>query len=296
MKKILFALLLLVVSQGAFAQKTINGRVINAESGLGMAGVTILVKGAKTGTVTNPNGNFTMNVPNDAIIAVSFVGFKSVEIPVGNQTRFEISLQPDAKSNETVVTALGITRETKEVPLIVDGRPVRGILIDSMGIVRELWTTTEELATRELQREQMRQAMEKAIERGEEFLRRTQIIAAPNILRAEGHTLWADNFSISRTLNDNSHTEEHSFNLDKTAKSMILSVVGNCTAGEIRIKILTPNGQVYSETIIDAQGNMNWRRTITISETENQDKIGDWKCQVSTNNATGNYRIAVQVN
>jgi len=262
MKKsiILFALLLFAISQGVYAQRTITGNVISIEDGLAMPGVHVAVKGRAMTTATNMEGNFTLNVLDDATIVVSFMGFKTIEIPVGNHTRFDIGLQPDAQSDETVVRAVGVPRNNERVV--------------------------------EVQMEQMRQAMERT-----EEIRRSQIIAAPNILMFDGHALWADNFDlINRTLNDSSHTEEHSFNLDKTAKSMVMSVVGNCAAGEIRIKILTPNGQVYSETIIDAQGNMTWRRTITISETENQDKIGDWKCQVSTRNATGNYRIAVQVN
>ena len=73
MRKIttLLALLLFVVSQGAFAQRTITGRVISGEDGLGMPGVTVLVKGTTMGTATDFNGNFTLNVPNDATIQVS---------------------------------------------------------------------------------------------------------------------------------------------------------------------------------------------------------------------------------
>jgi len=116
MRKIttLLALLLFVVSQGAFAQRTITGTVISNEDGLGMPGVTVLVKGTTVGTSTDINGNFSLNVPNDATIVVSFMGFKTIEQPVGNQTRFNFTLEPDVLTlGDVVVTALGIQRETK---------------------------------------------------------------------------------------------------------------------------------------------------------------------------------------
>jgi hypothetical protein len=185
------------------------------------------------------------------------------------------------------------------------------IRAESIPISQETRREMEERVARErqtieLQVEQMRQTAEtyrQSVEVQREQMR--QLAEEQNRLRAStpsvrfqfnNVSIGASRLDLSRTVNDSSFTEEYSFNIEKTAKSVILSVSGNCTAGEIRIKILTPNGQVYSETLIDASGNMNWRRTITISETENQDKTGGWKCQVTTRNATGNYNISVQVN
>ena len=91
----LFALLLLFASQGTFAQRTITGKVISGEDGLAMPGVRVEVKGTRTGTATDSDGNFTLDVPNDATIVVSFMGFKSVEMTVGNLIQFTIILQPD---------------------------------------------------------------------------------------------------------------------------------------------------------------------------------------------------------
>ena len=62
-----------------------------------------------------------------------------------------------------------------------------------------------------------------------------------------------------------------------------MSVMGDCKAGEIRIKIIMPNGKNYSDIVIDEFGNLNWRKSFTISETENQDKTGEWKFQISIN-------------
>ena len=68
----------------------------------------------------------------------------------------------------------------------------------------------------------------------------------------------------------------------KHAKSVVMSVMGDCKSGEIRIKIVMPNGKNYSDILIDESGNLNWRKSFTISETENQDKTGDWKFQISS--------------
>jgi hypothetical protein len=115
MRKIttLLALLLFAVTQGAFAQKTITGKVISSEDELGMPGVPVVVKGTTVGTATDIDGNFTLSVPNDAAtIVVSYMGYKTVELPVGTQTRFDITLDPDAIAlGDVVVTALGIQRE-----------------------------------------------------------------------------------------------------------------------------------------------------------------------------------------
>ena len=144
----------------------------------------------------------------------------------------------------------------------------------------------------EVQRETQRQAMEAQRETQRQVME-VQREAQRQAMEAQSQV---ETFNLSKNINRNTSSEEYSFNVSKTAKTVIMSVSGNCRGGEMRIKIFLPNGQVYSESMIDASGNMNWRRTITISETENQDKTGSWKCQVSTSNATGNYRISVQVN
>ena len=108
MKKIIIILVILLFAalQGALAQRTITGKVINEEDGLGINGVSVVVKGTTVGTVTGSDGNFTLTVPNDAIIVISFVGFRTVEIPALNQTQFNITLQPDIHAlGDVTVTA-----------------------------------------------------------------------------------------------------------------------------------------------------------------------------------------------
>lgn len=73
-----------------------------------------------------------------------------------------------------------------------------------------------------------------------------------------------------------------------------MSVMGDCKAGEIRIKIVMPNGKNYSDILIDEFGNLNWRKSFTISEKENQDKSGEWKFQIASTKATGFFKISLQ--
>jgi hypothetical protein len=103
-------------------------------------------------------------------------------------------------------------------------------------------------------------------------------------------TVW----DFSKSLKDKSFSKEYSFDVDKSASTVVMSVVGDCKTGEIRIKILMPGGKNYSDILIDESGNLNWRKSFSISETENQDKSGEWKFKIESNKATGYFRISAQ--
>jgi TonB-linked SusC/RagA family outer membrane protein len=114
---ILIAFLLFAGLQGAFAQKSISGTVKSSEDGLGISGVTVVVKGTTVGTVTDINGAFTLAVPADAAtLVVSFIGMNTLEVPIGNQTVFNVTLTPGILTlQDVVVTAFGISRQTKSL-------------------------------------------------------------------------------------------------------------------------------------------------------------------------------------
>jgi hypothetical protein len=101
-------------------------------------------------------------------------------------------------------------------------------------------------------------------------------------------------WEFSKNVKDNTFSKDYSFDVEKTSKSVVMSVMGDCKSGEIRIKIVMPNGKNYSDILIDESGNLNWRKSFTISETENQDKTGDWKFQISSTKATGFFKISLQ--
>jgi hypothetical protein len=101
-------------------------------------------------------------------------------------------------------------------------------------------------------------------------------------------------WDFSKTVKENTFSRDYIFGVEKTAKTVVMSVVGDCKSGEIRIKIIMPNGKNYSDILIDESGNLNWRKSFTISETGNQDKAGDWKFQISSTKATGFFKISLQ--
>lgn len=101
-------------------------------------------------------------------------------------------------------------------------------------------------------------------------------------------------WEYSRSVKENSFSREFSFDVDKTVTNVVMSVMGDCKDGSIRIKILAPTGKVYSDIVIDEFGNLNWRKSFTVSNTENQDKTGEWKFKVESEKATGFFKISLQ--
>jgi TonB-linked SusC/RagA family outer membrane protein len=95
-------------------QQSIRGRVLD-ETGTAFPGVNVVVKGTTTGTVTNVDGTYSLDVPSDATtIVFSFVGYRLQEVSINGQSTINVSLEADVQSlEEVVVTALGIERSTK---------------------------------------------------------------------------------------------------------------------------------------------------------------------------------------
>src|SRR5690606_26261876 len=90
----------------------VEGTVIAAEDQLPIIGVTVAVKGANQGTVTDFNGAFSLPVPSDAVLVFSFVGYVMQEVAVGGRTKIDIILQSDYKVLEDVIV-VGYRREIK---------------------------------------------------------------------------------------------------------------------------------------------------------------------------------------
>lgn len=98
----------------AVQQGAISGKVTDKTGGP-LPGVTVVIKGTATGTITDINGGFTLaNVPEKGILVFSFVGMKSQEIAVAGRTLVNVILEEAIIGvDEVVVTALGIRREEK---------------------------------------------------------------------------------------------------------------------------------------------------------------------------------------
>lgn len=101
----------------ATAQTTqVTGTVISMEDNMPVIGASIVVKGTTTGTVTDMDGNFTLEVPSDAhFIQISYVGMESQELRI-KQNMGTIRMASDSQNlDEVVVTAMGLTREKKSL-------------------------------------------------------------------------------------------------------------------------------------------------------------------------------------
>ncbi len=114
---LLTAALICCLTAAALAQSRIVTGTVKDPNGTALPGVTVLVKGTANGTSTDGDGKYSIEVNgNDAIIVFSFIGFASLEAPVGNQTTIAITLKEDTTQlQEVVVTALGVERDSKAI-------------------------------------------------------------------------------------------------------------------------------------------------------------------------------------
>lgn len=101
----------------AWAQTTVEGTVKDAETGEVLTGVNILIQGTFEGTTTDLDGNFQLEVPSlDATLLLSYLGYQTLALPIDGRRTLDIEMQPDViVSEELVITAFGVERETKSL-------------------------------------------------------------------------------------------------------------------------------------------------------------------------------------
>lgn len=94
----------------------VTGRVTD-ETGSPFPGVNVIVKGTSTGTSTDADGRYSLDVPdNNSVLVFSFVGYSTLEEAVGGRTVIDVAMTPDIRSlQEVVVTALGVKKESKKL-------------------------------------------------------------------------------------------------------------------------------------------------------------------------------------
>jgi TonB family protein len=87
----------------------VTGRVTSVEDGSGLPGVNVVIKGTSTGTVTDINGNYQIEIPDPhATLVYSFIGLESMEMPVNNSPVVDAAMEQDvAQLSEVVVTGFG---------------------------------------------------------------------------------------------------------------------------------------------------------------------------------------------
>ncbi|WP_073572866.1 carboxypeptidase-like regulatory domain-containing protein [Algoriphagus zhangzhouensis] len=102
--------------------RTISGTVLDASLGDPVPGATVLVKGTTRGVATDLDGKFTLDIQSgDQVLVVSFVGYLTAEVEIGNQSTFTINLEEDIQSlEEAVVIGYG-SQDKKEITSAVVG-------------------------------------------------------------------------------------------------------------------------------------------------------------------------------
>lgn len=117
MKKLTLILAFFAIGLHVLIAQTreITGTVTSAEDGESIPGVTVSVKGTSLGTITDMEGTYRLNVPQEAnTLVFTFVGMASQEIAIGTQSTINVNMASDLIAvDEVVVTALGISREKK---------------------------------------------------------------------------------------------------------------------------------------------------------------------------------------
>lgn len=83
----------LFINVFSYAQST--GKVISGKDETPMPGVSILIKGTSTGTISDLDGNFSLNAASGSTLVISSIGFKNQEISITGQTNITITMDED---------------------------------------------------------------------------------------------------------------------------------------------------------------------------------------------------------
>ncbi|MBR3744846.1 MAG: TonB-dependent receptor [Bacteroidales bacterium] len=103
MKSKLLTLLLIFLGTAAFAQTRIGGTVTDAASGEPLIGVSVFVEGTSSGTSTDIDGRYDLNVASDGNLQFFYMGYKTVTVPIDGKTTIDIALEEDTTYLDEVV-------------------------------------------------------------------------------------------------------------------------------------------------------------------------------------------------
>ena len=113
LRRLMFLALVALCTSGAWAQKQVSGTVVDA-AGEAVIGASVMVKGTSTGTITDFDGNFTLqNVPEKASLVISYVGYRNQTIAVAGKNQLNVTLEEDRQLlDEVVVVGYGVQRKS----------------------------------------------------------------------------------------------------------------------------------------------------------------------------------------
>lgn len=106
--------IILSKAQASQQSKRVKGTVVD-KNGEPIIGANVVVKGTTNGTITDIDGNFSLEVPANAQLTISYIGYVAQEISVGNQTKLNVTLKDDSQAlDEVLVVAYG-TQKVRSV-------------------------------------------------------------------------------------------------------------------------------------------------------------------------------------
>lgn len=116
---VFFMLCLPILAHGQ--AKTVKGKVTAASDGFPLPGVTVIVKGTTTGTITNAAGEYSLNVPDqNTVLEFSFIGFERQEVPLNGRSAVDVVLaEVDEQLQEVVVIGYGAIKKSNVTGAIV---------------------------------------------------------------------------------------------------------------------------------------------------------------------------------
>lgn len=114
-RKLLLSVLLTICMTTLWAQQIqVSGRITAAEEREPLPGVSVIIEGTTSGTVTDLDGRYSIQAPANGTLLFSYIGFSSQTVAINNRSVVDVSLASDVRQlGEVVVTALGIERQTK---------------------------------------------------------------------------------------------------------------------------------------------------------------------------------------
>ena len=111
---------------------------ITDKSGEPIIGANVVIKGTTNGTITDIDGNYTLDVPVSAILQISYIGYQTQEIPTKGQTNIQITMKDDAQALDDVVVIGYGTQRKKDVAGSISSISTKDLSIQSSGNIQNL--------------------------------------------------------------------------------------------------------------------------------------------------------------
>ena len=118
---LLTLILAIAISSFTFAQRTITGTITDEANGEPLISATVLVSGTSTGTITDFDGNYSLEVPADATqLEISYTGYTSATVSLGTSNVLDVALSAGTILDEIVVTGYGTQKEKEITSAVVE--------------------------------------------------------------------------------------------------------------------------------------------------------------------------------